>query len=387
MIKLIKSSFFNESETKKKLADFILSSEIFSMGVECRKFEEVFAEKQGRKYAVLVNSGSSANLALIQALLNQGILKKGDRIGFSALTWATNVMPFFQLGLEPVPLDCEIGSLNVSPEILRQNAKNIDALFLTNVLGFADDISEIKKICQEEKIVFLEDNCESLGSIAKGVRLGNFGLASTFSFFIGHHLSTIEGGMICTDDQSLYEGLVMVRAHGWDRNLQADSRDKLREKFSIDPFFSKYTFYDLSFNIRPTEITGLLGSSQIGYWDEIVAKRQANFLRFSAAASRNSKIKPLSFANLEVISNFAMPVIFSDAGDFVFYKDKFEKADVEIRPIIAGNIVTQPFYKKYQNKEWSLPNSDFIGQRGFYFGNNPEMTESEVDFLCDLLDK
>src|ERR1035437_1213804 len=220
MIKLIKSTFYNEEETKDKLVKFIKNAQQLSFGSECQKFEENFAKWQGSKYCIFVNSGSSANLALIQSLLNLGKIKKGDNIGFSSLTWSTNTMPLIQLGLNPIPVDVELDTLNVSSKKLLEVIKKtrIKALLLTNLLGFCDDIDEIKKVCNKYKIILLEDNCESLGTIYKGKKLGNFGLASTFSFYVGHHMSTIEGGMVCTDNHELAVMLKMVRAHGWDRN-------------------------------------------------------------------------------------------------------------------------------------------------------------------------
>ena len=163
MIKLIKSSFYNEQATKEALADFILNEDILSMNGQCKQFEESFATKQGRKHAVYVSNGSVANLLLIQALLNIGVFKKGDRIGFSALTWPTNVMPLIQLGLEPVAIDCRLETLNVSPDNLKEYLGDIKGLFLTNVLGFADDIAGLKELCYSNVIVLIDDICESLG--------------------------------------------------------------------------------------------------------------------------------------------------------------------------------------------------------------------------------
>src|SRR3990167_10721886 len=205
MINLIKSTFYNEKVVKKELAEFILKADKLSIGAECKKFERKFSKYQGRKYCVFVNSGSSANLALIQALLNLGKIKKNDLVGFSALTWSTNVMPLIQLGLRAVPVDIELDTLNVSSKTLMRTLKKhpIKMLFLTNLLGFCDDIDEIRRVCKEKKIVFIEDNCESLGTVYKEKKLGNYGLASTFSFYVGHHMSTIEGGAICTDNQGL----------------------------------------------------------------------------------------------------------------------------------------------------------------------------------------
>jgi CDP-4-dehydro-6-deoxyglucose reductase, E1 len=387
MIKLIKSSFHHEAETKKALLEFIAEAQQLSMGVWCAKFEQAFAAKQNRKHAVFVSNGSVANLLLVQSLLNLGRLKKGDKVGFSALTWPTNVMPLIQLGLEPVPIDCELDTLNVSPDKLNEQVANLSALFLTNVLGFCDDLPQIKEICDKNHVFLLEDNCESLGSVVGDRLLGNFGAASTFSFFVGHHMSTIEGGMICTDDDELHEYLVMGRAHGWDRNLSKDEQDKLRSTSKIDAFYAKYTFYDLASNFRPTEINGFIGNIQVQYWDEIVNKRVENFDRFRQAMSTNDDFYQYELGHMKVVSNFSMPIVCKSAELAAKYRSKFEAALVEIRPVIAGNMTKQPFYQKYVGKIEPLPNSDLVHANGFYFGNNPEMTDQEVDTLCNLLSK
>jgi len=389
MIKLIKSTFYKEKETKEKLAEFILNSTSLSMGEECRKFENKFAIKQGRKHAVFVSSGSMANLVLLQSLLNLGLLKKGDKIGASALTWSTNIMPIIQLGLAPVIFDCELDNLNVSKNILEKDFDSeIKAIFLTNALGFAADIEAIVDFCQEKNIILLEDNCESLGSKINGKLLGNFGLASTFSTFVGHHLSTIEGGLICTDDDDLHEMLLMVRAHGWDRNLTPERQTFWREKNEIDNFYASYAFYALAYNARPTEIQGFLGNSQIEFWDEIISSRANNFKQFNQIAANNPDIFPLVSGHMEVISNFAMPLIFKTKELFEEYKYKFIASQVEIRPIIAGDITSQPFFKQYkQANQPHLTNATLIHQNGFYFGNNPEMTEDELNKLCELINQ
>ena len=389
MIKLQKSTFYNEKETKVGLCEFITKSDILSMGGECRKFEKAFAKKQNCNYAVFVNSGSSANLILIQAFLNSGRLKKGDIVGVSALTWATNIMPLIQLGLQPILVDCEIDSLNVSSKTLAQALDiqpNMRAFFITNTLGLCDDIGEIAKLCDEKGIILLEDNCEALGSVVAGRLLGNYGVASTFSFFVGHHLSAIEGGMICTDDSELNNHFIMARAHGWDRNLDAESQRKIRTRNGISNFYAKYTFYDLGYNVRPTEINGFLGNSQISYWDEIVNKRHQNFNRLHRAIKGNEHLASIRFEHMDVVSSFAMPVIILDISHVEYYKNKFTAAEVEIRPMIAGNMVRQPFYQKYVANPGSQPNAEFIHKNSFYFGNNPELTDFEIELLSSLLE-
>lgn len=387
MLRLIKSTFYNEAETKQKLADFILNEDILSMGAQCRQFEEAFALKQGRKYAVYVANGSVANLLLIQSMLNSGRFKKGDKIGFSALTWPTNVMPLIQLGLEPVAIDCELETLNISPAKLEEYISGLSGLFITNVLGFCDNLPAIRDICKSNDVVLLEDNCESLGSSVNGELLGNFGDAATFSFFVGHHMSTIEGGMVVTDDDELRDYLLMGRAHGWDRNLTPEAQTRLRKESGIDDFYAKYTFYDLASNFRPSEINGFIGNTQIGFWDEIVSRRVENFRQFQEALSKNDDFYTYDLSHMDKISNFSMPVICKTPELAERYREKFTQAEVEIRPVIAGNMTKQPFYQKYVTDTTPRPNSDLVHANGFYFGNNPEMTKEEVSLLCSLLEK
>lgn len=386
-IKLVKSSFYKEKKTKAALAKFIINTQRLSMGEQCLQFEANFAKKQKRKYAVFVSSGSMANLLLIQSLINLGRLKPGSKVGFSALTWPTNVMPLIQLGLIPVPLDCDIKTLNVSPEILESKINDLDGLFLTNVLGFADDIKKIKELCNKKNIVFIEDNCESLGSKVGNSFLGNFGVASTFSFFVGHHMSTVEGGMVCTDDEELNRALIMCRAHGWDRNLSPNEQTKIRKRYDIDDFYSRYTFYDLAYNARPSEINGFLGNQQIQYFDEIVEKRQSNYTIFAKAIAANDDFVKYNLDHMSVISNFAMPLICVDNKKAQYYKKRFINEGVEIRPVIAGNMTKQPFYQKYSKYSSACPISDVIHANGFYFGNNAEMTKQDINKLVKLLKK
>ncbi|VVB74518.1 UDP-4-amino-4-deoxy-L-arabinose--oxoglutarate aminotransferase [uncultured archaeon] len=381
MIYLMKNTFFNEPECRKKLSEFVLTAQRLSMDVKCREFEKEFAKYQGRKYAVFVNSGSSANLALIQSLLNLGLIKKGDKVGFSAVTWPTNVMPLIQLGLEAVPVDVSEKNLNVNVENLIGLKEKIKVLFVTNLLGFSGRITEVKEYCEKNKIILLEDNCESLGSKVDGKKLGNFGLASTFSFFVGHHLSTIEGGMICTDDSNLHDMLTMVRAHGWSRNIDKNAESGLREKYNVSEFYNKYTFYYPAYNFRPMEINGFLGLEQLKYMDEIHKRRAENFKKYVSAAKNNVDFHKLDFSHMEFISNFAYPVICANKEVFAKYLEKFR--DVEIRPIVGGSTVEQPFFN---GKKYSCPNAKKIHELGFYVPNNPDLTADEVKTICKILE-
>lgn len=317
--------------------------------------------------------------------MNLGRLKPGDSVGFSAVTWSTNVMPLLELGLKPVPIDIELDTLNISSKTVRDVLKvyKLKAILVTNLLGFCGDLERIASLCKENGILLLEDTCESLGSKYKRKRLGNFGQASSFSFYVGHHMSTIEGGAVTTNDEELATMLRLVRAHGWDRNLSFVKQTQMRKKFQINStFYSRYTFYDLGYNLRPTEITGFLGQRQLKYLDEIVDKRQKNFLKLAKVLyENNEKYFGIRFSHMDTVSNFAVPLICKNAS---IRDDLVKKCEgiVEIRPIVAGDITKQPFFTKHAHvSKNSCPNADIVHAQGLYFGNNPDLTKDEIQTL------
>ena len=390
MIPLMKNAFLNEFETKKALSDFIMKADRLSMDVKCAEFERAFARYQGCKEAVLFNSGGSANLAMLQALKNLGKLKDGDNVGFSALTWSTNTMPIIQMGLNPVAIDCEPETLNVMSHNLldRLKKKKLHALFLTNVLGFTGDLDQVRRVCEEEGVLLIEDNCESLGTELPSGKAGNFGIGASFSFFVAHHMSTIEGGMVCTSDGEFAEMLRIVRANGWDRNLNAGQQIKWRKKFNINSEFeAKYTFYDLGFNFRPTEITGFLGLYQLQFLSANIKTRESNYLRLEKIMASNKDLVLLKHDHINVLSTFAFPVVCKTAELREKYLSQFSGAGIEIRPMIAGNMQRQPFYKKYVKDLFDLPGSDFLHDNGFYCGNYPELTENDLETISSCLHK
>lgn len=380
----MRHGFFEDEKTRDLLAEFVRTTQRFSMGVNCAAFEKSFAEWQETQHAIFVSSGSAANLVLIQSLLNLGRLKKGDKVGVSAITWATNIMPLFQLGLVPVLIDCELDTLNISSCTVQPHIGSLQAVFITNVLGFCDDLPAIARLCGEHNVMLLEDNCESLGSRIDGKLLGNFSVASTFSTFVGHHLSTIEGGFICTEDEELADMCLMVRAHGWDRSISEAKREQLRAEHKSDAFQALFTFYDLAYNTRPTEINGFLGVAQLPLLADSVRSREQNYLRFFAAAQQNPNILPLRHAHMDTVSNFAMPIICQTKEAALALRTTFTAGGVEVRPVVAGDMSAQPFYRRYGTPA-VCANAAHIHTCGFYFPNNSSLTEAEVDYLCSLL--
>ncbi len=384
-IPLMRSTFFQEKETREKLAEFVRTADRLSMGKECEAFEKEFAVFQERTFATMVSNGSAANLALVQALLNLGRLKQGDRVGVSAVTWATNVMPLMQLGLVPVAIDCASKHLNTTSKALEEHITSLAAFFLTNALGFCGDLDAIVALCHKHNVLLMEDNCESLGTRYQKKLLGNFGVASTFSFFVGHHLSTIEGGMICTDDEELHDMLVMVRAHGWDRNLSDARKHELRTKYNVDDFHAKYTFYELAYNVRPTEIAGFLGRVQLPLLQATLVKREENFRAFQGAVhSRPDLYRPLATDHIDFIANFSMPIICTSPKVRMTAVGRFDTAGIENRPVIAGDITRHPFWKKSLSPA-KCEEAEHIHACGFYLPNHPDLSKAEVQEICDLI--
>lgn len=384
----MKNAFLNEIETKKALAEFILTTTRLSMDLKCLEFERKFSEYHERAHSILFNSGASANLAILQAMKNLGRIQPGDRVGFSAITWSTNVMPIIQMGLEPVAVDCSITTLNVMLDNLKASHAEfkLKAFFATNVLGFVGELPQIRDYCAANNILFIEDNCEALGSEINGIKSGNFSLASSFSFFVAHHMSTIEGGMVTTDDDEVATMLKIVRANGWDRNLSSSEQLRLRKKHNVhSEFEAKYTFYDLGFNLRPTEITGFLGIQQLQYLEENINVREKNYLHLESIIKANPDLITLDHSHLSKLSSFAIPIVCKNKELRDKYLAQFTGGGIEVRPMIAGNIQVQPFYKKYVRTIAKLPGTEFLHENSFYCGNYPELSKIEIEVISSCL--
>jgi CDP-6-deoxy-D-xylo-4-hexulose-3-dehydrase len=271
---------------------------------------------------------------------------------------------------------------------LEERIRTVDmkALFITNALGFAGDLDRIRDICARRSILLIEDNCEAFGTELPKGRTGNFGSCASFSFFVAHHMSTIEGGMAATDDEELGEMLRIVRANGWDRNLTPAQQEKWRKRFGIrNEFQAKYAFYELGYNFRPTEITGFIGLYQLKFAAENFQERERNYLFLESAAKRNPDLSALERGHISLLSSFAFPVLCRDPATRDAYVSRFEAAGVEVRPMIAGNIQRQPFYIKYAKRIFELPGTDFIDRCGFYCGNYPELTQTDLETIAGCL--
>jgi CDP-6-deoxy-D-xylo-4-hexulose-3-dehydrase len=379
-IDLVKDTI--DSDDIKKLISWLETNPRLTKGELNVKFEKEWSDWLGKKYSVFVNSGSSANLAALYALLLSGKLRN-NKIVVPAVSWVTTVTPAVQFGMEPIMCECDEDNLGLNIEHLKQIIKEHDpsSIILVHVLGFPNHMNEIVKLCKEYNIRLIEDTCESIGSEYEGKKLGTFGDLSTFSFYFGHHMSTIEGGMISTDDEELYHILLSIRSHGWDRDLPKSKQIELREKYNIGDFRSLYTFYYPGFNLRATDLQAFIGLGQLKKLDDIVKNRHINYQRYHKGIINNEwKVKPPTNS---FISNFSYPVITKNITELV---EKLTENNIECRPLICGSINEHPFwYERYGKQE--LPISKKVHEYGLYLPNNHQMTLEEVDKVINIVNQ
>jgi CDP-4-dehydro-6-deoxyglucose reductase, E1 len=379
-INLVKDTI--DTNDINQLIDWLRTNPILTKNKLTIEFEENFSQYQNRKYSVFVNSGSSANLVMLYSLMVSGKLKNNNVIA-PALSWTTTISPLIQLGLNPILCDCDTETLGLDVEHLKVLIKKHkpSVVLLVHVLGFPNKMNEIIELCQENDIVLLEDSCESLGSTYDNIKTGSFGLMSTFSFYFGHHLSTIEGGMITTDDEELYNIVKSLRSHGWNRDVSDSFKLKLKEGFEVDDFKDLYTFYYPGFNLRSTDLQAFLGIHQLDKVEEIVTSRNSNYKLYNKLVT-NDYWKITDYKNC-YISNFAYPIIHPNIKKISM---DLNKNGIECRPLICGSIGNQPYWINLYGKT-KFEFADIVDKFGLYVPNNSKLTEDEIRFICSIINK
>ena len=383
MIPLVKDTI-----SKKEIDELVKWLQTYphlTKGEVTLEYETAWSKFLGCKNSIFVNSGSSANLLMLYALIELGQLKSGDKVVVPALSWATDLAPVVQLGLQPILCDCNLEDLSVDIDHLKQIilTDKPKALILVSVLGLVPEMKKIVEVCENNNIILLEDACESLGSEYKGDKLGTFGLCSSFSTYFGHHLSTIEGGMVCTDNDELSNVLKSLRSHGWDRDMDEASRHKLRKSFKVDnDFESLYKFYYMGFNFRSTDLQAFIGINQLKIANKVVKARNNNYTLYQSLVNNDLWKAPDSTPE-KYVSNFAYPVISKDRATIV---NNLKAKKIHSRPLICGSLGRQPFWIKNFG-ECSLKNADFVNDYGFYLPNNHEIKESEIKLITTHLSK
>lgn len=377
-IKLVKDTISNQEIDA--LSSWLSAYPQLTKGKLTEQFEKEWSEWLGVKYSVFVNSGSSANLGMFYALKVSNRLKN-NKVVAPCVSWVTTISPIMQLGYDLILCDTDKETLGLDIENLEKICKEQDpaCLILVHVLGIPNKMKEIQDICKKYNVVLLEDSCESVGSLYDNRKTGDFGVMSSFSTYFGHHFSTIEGGLISTNDFELYEILKSIRSHGWSRDLSIETKEKLQHQYNIDDFRNLYTFYYPGFNLRSTDLQAFLGINQLKTLDEKNQRRYENFLVYDKKIINDYwKVSYNQF-----ISNFAYPIIHKNKNHIV---SKLIEARIECRPLICGSMSRQPFYyEKYGKQVFEF--SDIIHDYGLYIPNNPDMTFDEIDYVCEVVNK
>jgi len=350
---------------KKALIDFIESSDRYTCGNMVKQFEDAWSEWLGSKYSLYVTSGSTANLLLMASVKELYNIPNGSKVLVPACTWVTNVSPVFQVGLEPVFCDVDLKTYSFDLEALPD--EDIRIVFVTHLLGLDAPIEKLKE--KYPNAIFLEDICESHGVKGPdGKKRGSTGTGGTFSFYYGHHMTTIEGGIISTDDENLYELMKIKRSHGMARLLSPHLYEEAIKKHPhIDPSF---LFLTDGYNFRNTELNAVLGIEQLKRLDENIEKRRENFEYFMKHLDPEKFYVPRHDPGN---SSFAFPFICKKREDMLKLKTIFNELGVEYRPVVSGNLLLHPFLEKWKDSV-NVPNANLINDNGVYIGNNHFVT-------------
>jgi len=390
----LKDSTFRNKDLIKGIN--VIVSGNMTMSTMTEKFEKNFIKKIKSKHALMVNSGSSANLLALQCLINpyrKNKLKKGDEVLIPAVCWPTSLWPIIQCGLKPVFVDVDKNNLNIDLDDLKKKISNKSkALMLVHVLGISTNMDELLKIIKRKKIILIEDSCESIGAKYKNKYLGTFGEFSSFSFYYSHQISSVEGGMICCKNKEDENIIRSLRCHGWARDLR--NQKEIEKKYSN--INKKFLFVNSGFNFRPTDIQAAIGLSQFNSLNEFINTRRINRSKIIKKLlndkrwnyqvkfiSVNENIKP-SWFGLSMLINKR----FKKNKDLIL--KRLDYFGIENRPIIGGNFLKQPAVKRYgiRQKSKDFPNANYIHDHGLFVGlKNKVFNNFELQKFVDIFFK
>lgn len=380
--KLMKNTI--TTKDRIKLAKFILATKHFTNGPKVKQFEKAWSKWLGCKYSLFVSSGSTANLLLIAAIMEKYGLKRGDKVLLPACTWVTNVGPIIQLGLEPIFCDVNLSNFSFDIEEMKKIKKihpDIKIVFVTHLLGFPAENNKYQEVFPEA--IILDDVCESHGAkFDDGSKVGQDSLGSTFSFYFGHHMTTIEGGMVCTNDMELYDLMKMKRSHGM-------ARESINSKSYADkyPEINKsFLFITDGYNFRNHEICAVLGISQLKRLDKMIKIRKENyaiFYKIMQDYQDNFFVVKENLTN----SSFCFPIICKNKDVYNKLINLLEINKIEYRPIVGGNLLKHPFLKEYTiHTSKKTTNADLINDYGVYLGNNHFVKRKQLKLLKKILE-
>lgn len=355
-----------------------------TMGPLVREFEAGWSAWLGSEHSTYVNSGSSANLVMYAALAESGRLPN-RKVIVPAVSWATSVAPALQLGFEPIMVDADPGTFGLCPRALEAALEEHrpGAVLLVHVLGVPCPMDEIMELKQRYGFLLMEDTCASMGSTYRGQKVGTFGELSSFSLYFGHHLSTIEGGMVCTRDPELHELLLLLRSHGWAKDLEPAREAALFEASGNLEFNRRFTFHIPGFNVRGTDLQARLGLRQLEKVEHVCRRRVENHLLYQELLGSHPRLTIARNEHASICS-----IAFSALAESVEHREGLALAlaenGIETRPLGGGNMSRQPFWRKRYPTQ-PMPQADRIHDTAFQLPNHPSLTLDDVRFICQVV--
>lgn len=366
----------------------VIASGQFTMGEKVATFERDFARFTGAKYCVMVNSGSSANLLMIAALCytknDKLLLKRGDEVIVPAVSWPTTYYPLHQYGLKLKFVDIDPQTLNYDLQALASAiGPRTRAIMVVNLLGNPNDFDAIRNMIAGRDIVLMEDNCESMGATFKGRQTGTFGVVGSFSAFFSHHISTMEGGLVVTDDEELYHLMLSLRAHGWTRNLP--KHNHVCGTKSDDAFEESFRFVLPGYNLRPLELSGALGIEQVKRLPGLIAARRDNGRALQAAFAEHPSLTIQRELGESSWFGFALtikPGVGRDRRELVA---ALSQAGFECRPVVAGNFAKNSVVQYFDHEiHGSLRHAEYLDKHSLFVGNHHYPIPEAIEALSSV---
>ena len=364
----------------------VIDRDIYSMGDSVAQFEQDFSKFINRKYCVMVSSGSAANLIATAALFytKNPMLKRGDEVIVPAVSWSTTYFPLQQYGLKLKFVDIDLDTLNYDLEALELAITDkTKMIMVVNLLGNPNDFDIINNLIKDKDIFIFEDNCESMGAEYKGRQTGTFGVMGTFSTFFSHHMATMEGGFVTTDDEELYHVLLSLRAHGWTRNLP--QKNHVANK-SDDWFEESFRFVLPGYNVRPVEMSGAIGIEQLKKLPSFLKQRRENAKLFVELFKDHPDF--MIQKDIDNSSWFGFSLIIKP-GSNLKRKDvisKLQENNIDCRPIVTGNFTRNEVMKYFDYEvHQELKNADYLHENGFFVGNSQINLKKEITILYKII--
>ena len=365
------------------LSEWLKSYPKLTKGNLTLEFEKLWAEYIGTKYAVFCNSGSSANLLMVYAALHNGHIKN-KKIAVPSVGWVTTLSPAIQFGLEPVMVGADPNTFGMDLDQLEKLCEDDcpDAVIFVQVLGVPHYKERMMALKEKYGFILLEDSCAALGAeYSDGSMVGTLGDMASFSFYFGHQLSSIEGGMVNTDSKELYDLMLMLRSHGWGKDLDQETYDGMIEEYGIDDFHKPFTFFVAGFNLRSTDLQAFIGIRQMEKAKWVAQRRYENHVRYAQNLEgyvqfqdwRNHKPVSISFGALATSKEHRTEIV-----------NRLVDSKIETRIFSAGNLGLHPFWVRRYGK-FDDEMSNIIHSRGFFVPNYPELTNEDIDYICSVI--